>query len=73
MSMRLQVSVGDDVMAPQPQPSGQTILKTAKLLLLMPDLAIVEYYESGKRHCLPKRDLRAPFNGEAVSHALAAQ
>lgn len=70
--MQQLVTVGADVMAPQPQPDGTTILKVAKLLLLMPELAIVEYYESNIRHCLPKNKLRAPFKAADVNHALVA-
>jgi hypothetical protein len=71
--MMQRIGVGSDVMAPQPQQNGVTILKIAKLLLVMPELAVVEYYESGMRHCLPKNLLRAPFNAAEVSHALERQ
>jgi hypothetical protein len=69
--MMLQVGVGSDVMAPHPN-GGRPVLKTARILLIMPELAIVEYYEDNMRHCLPKNLLRAPFKGADVTHALTA-
>lgn len=51
--------VGSDVMAPHPR-SG--ILKTARILVVMPELVIVEYYEDQMRHCLAKNMLRVPFH-----------
>jgi len=68
--MQQLVGVGSDVMAPHPKDGGRMILKTARILVLMPELAIVEYYEDGMRHCLPKALLRAPFKTTDVSHAL---
>ncbi len=71
--MQQMVGVGSDVMAPHQVPGGQPVLKMAKLLVIMPELAIVEYYEDRTRHCLPKNQLRAPFKGAEVMHALKAQ
>ena len=70
--MQQLVGVGSDVMAPHPN-GGRPVLKTARVLLIMPDLAIVEYYEDNMRHCLPKNLLRAPFKAADVTHALAAK
>ena len=68
--MQQLVGVGSDVMAPHPMPDGRPILKVARILLIMPELAIVEYYEDNMRHCLPRNLLRAPFKAADVSHAL---
>jgi|KBSMisStaDraftv2_1062788.scaffolds.fasta_scaffold00032_33 hypothetical protein len=70
--MQQLVGVGADVMAPHPN-GGRPVLKTARILLIMPELAIVEYYEDGMRHCLPKNQLRAPFKAQDVSHALVSK
>ena len=40
--MQQLVGVGADVMAPHPN-GGRPVLKTARILLIMPELAIVEY------------------------------
>jgi len=69
--MQQLVGVGSDVMALHPN-KGRPVLKTARILLIMPELAIVEYYEDGMRHCLPRDQLRAPFKAADVSHALVA-
>lgn len=68
--MMARIGVGSDVMAPHPR-SG--ILKTAQVLLIMPELCIVEFYEDQMRYCLPKNLLRAPFSGTEVTHALAIE
>jgi hypothetical protein len=70
--MMQRVGVGSDVMAPHPN-GGKPVLKTARVLLIMPELCIVEYYEDRMRHCLSKNQLRAPFNGTDVSHALVSK
>ena len=70
--MQQLVGVGSDVMSPHPN-GGRPVLKMARILCIMPELAIVEYYEDGMRHCLPKTLMRAPFKGADVSHALAAK
>jgi hypothetical protein len=69
--MMMNVGVGSDVMAPHPN-GGRPVLKVARLLLIMPELCIVEYYEDNMRHCLPKNLLRAPFKAADVNHALVA-
>lgn len=53
------VSVGDRVMAPRRQADATTRMRLARVLLVMPELAIVEY-EDKLRHCLPRQHLRAP-------------
>lgn len=67
--MMQRVGVGNDVMAPHPHAG---VLKVARVMLVMPELAIVEYYEDQMRHCLPRNLLRAPFNAATVTHALGS-
>ena len=63
--MLVKIKVGDEVMALHPR---DRILKTAYVMLVMPDLAIVEYYEDKMRHCLPKSEIRVlvPLNKPAA-------
>jgi hypothetical protein len=56
--MMLRVGPGSEVMAPHPVLGGGYILKTARVLVVMPELVIVEYYEDRMRHCLPKGAIR---------------
>ncbi len=46
---------GSEVMAPYPRTG---ILKSAVVLVVMPELVIVEYHEDRIRHCLPGAQLR---------------
>ena len=59
--MLVKVKSGDEVMGPHPR---DHILKTAHVLVVMPDLVIIEYYEDKMRHCLPKGAIRVlvPLN-----------
>lgn len=52
------VRSGTEVMAPHPKVGGGYILKTAVVLVVMPELVIVEYHEDRMRHCLPRAALR---------------
>ena len=53
--MLVKIKSGDEVMAPHPR---DHILKTACVLVVMPELVIIEYYEDKMRHCLPKGAIR---------------
>ena len=50
---------GSEVMAPHPKVGGGYILKSAVVIVVMPELVIVEYYEDRMRHCLPRAAIRS--------------
>jgi hypothetical protein len=62
----MMVRVSDEVMAPRPRRGGGFILKAARVLVVMPELVIVEYEEDGMRHCLPRAAIRVPATMRAA-------
>lgn len=57
----MRIGAGSEVMAPWPRPGGGFILKAARVLVVMPELIIVEYVEDKMRHCLPRGAIRVPL------------
>ena len=49
---------GTEVMAPHPKVGGGFVLKVATVLVIMPELAIIEFVEDRMRLCLPRGALR---------------
>jgi hypothetical protein len=65
--MPVRIGPGSEVMAPRPVPGGKPILKGARVLVIMPELIIVEYIEDKMRHCLPRNAIRVSLTVPAAA------